>query len=725
MENHNDARGHTKSTRHKRTAKPSRPNTQAPATAQEKVDFASLIGHLGQAPSFGKPKPAKAREKKSAPITKSVVTYTRDELLALRESPMASSLQKDIAKIDGLTKSSRKGSAAFAVPFGAHAIDGNGSRKHTRLSARVDALKQSGASVRGSASPPSSPQQRRRPDGSDAGYGRQDTGGRSYTDRRDARGRSYRQDEEEELPEWARSGPMDVNDTMELHGFADDKRSIEEGLPDFFKTSGAGAGIGGMDILGGLEDDDALGGALEDSLEDSLASTMDAGPAATEADFFSTMATERISDHIAAPSEEDTSATGARSRFFSRDAVAPQDEEDADGNFGERQQRLPPQHSAATVFVQESTSTQLFAPGGAIDPSGSKHADTTEADRTQMQKFFGAAAGGMASAGISQGRGEQGNKPATGDASLPDAIPLQRIADVTDDRAALLKYFGTGGQQPQGATVNTTRIDTGTTKPTKSHQPPRVTSVASTDTIVLPSADPWKRPLAPPPPASATVPAPRDAVPPHGNESEQSSLLNMLGKAGIVSGTAAVGSTTPTPAVAPQSTNIATSVAAANPKSGMSRAFMPTSVIRKMGKKDGRKQPPPATQAPARQQMSSAHKPSASQHVGASVGTAPGGGPAQGGNNPHLPPQHPPPPPPLDPRAPHSYQYQYQGVPPNANYGIPHHAPYGVPAQHPHAYGGAPPSLYAPDSFSGVGLNPAQANIMKLFGIGGAPASST
>lgn len=25
---------------------------------------------------------------------------------------------------------------------------------------------------------------------------------------------------------------------MDLHGFADDKRSIEEGLPDFFKTSG-------------------------------------------------------------------------------------------------------------------------------------------------------------------------------------------------------------------------------------------------------------------------------------------------------------------------------------------------------------------------------------------------------------------------------------------------------------------------------------------------------
>lgn len=101
-----------------------------------------------------------------------------------------------------------------------------------------------------------------------------------------------------------------------------------------------GAGIGSMDILGGLEED-SLGGALEDP----STSTFDPAPAppATEADFFSIMATDTSEQP---PGEETTSpardVTGARSRFFSRHGIAPKDEEDADGNFGAQQQRIPP-----------------------------------------------------------------------------------------------------------------------------------------------------------------------------------------------------------------------------------------------------------------------------------------------------------------------------------------------------------------------------------------------
>lgn len=411
----------------------------------------------------------------------------------------------------------------------------------------------------------------------------------------------------------------------------------------------------------------------------------------------------------------------------------------------------------AELSVLESTDSASARPP--INASESKEVTNTAAaaaDRSQMMKFFGSA--NTTTAATMLGTSGSILAPWANDqppSNAPDApnsgraasnAPREQHDTAAVDRAAMLKHFGSGGAAqvpgtkniPGGSAAVVDHGASGTnTNPPASAEP--AATAATVDVIALPSADPWTRPHLPTPthhvvPPTTTPPthtSPSTVPPP--DHREQSSLFTMLGKAGIVTGAAppSQGGSDPS-AVTPPLLSVATAAppAGMKAKNGVSRAFMPTSVIRKMGKKDGKKQIPvtkkTAAPAPTLPLTSSVNKPTPAQPAAVSAGpilqaVTEGGGSKPSTMHTHPPPQvpHPQYHPQYGPHGahpgmgpPHSYQFPYQ-VPAT------HHTPYAMPPNQQYPHANNPPPAFVPDSFSGVGLNAAQANIMKLFGIGG------
>eukprot|EP00037_Helgoeca_nana_P021212 m.213318 g.213318 ORF g.213318 m.213318 type:complete len:695 (-) comp25557_c0_seq1:106-2190(-) len=474
-----------------------------------------------------------------------------------------------------------KGSAAL-MPFGDAPTGGKPpglATPRVKLSERVDALR----TKAGGQPSPQTVRRMERADPREARGGPRDPSwGKNSTPQqpqqtRDrgqaAQGRRGNNRKEEALPEWATES-FDRDDMMTLGGFAGDVD--DSNLPDFFKKAPAATS----------------GGGLEDPAPQEAARVVD------EDTFFGN-STEVNTDEAAT-----RKSSSKFSRFFAAD-----EEEPTESNIPQAPWSAdPPDDSASRERVRPPPTTEapIVRPSGNQGgPNGAPTAaPSVEDDRASLMRLFGMPGAGAPPPDATSNVVHNGRPPSAhgadqplstaGTASVNGAHPAQPDSgsasgrtsrSVEEDRSNLMRFFGGGGQPglpastpPQAqhsAAVNSSSV--GATRGHQSTNPPEPFYDDGEDDCETILMTPGSLQ-----PAESTT---------RSNDEFRNTLFAMLGKneGGSAVPPAQNAPSNPTPPTLSTPTSVPVSGAAKDEsRVKVSRAFMPTSVIRKMGKKDGR-----------------------------------------------------------------------------------------------------------------------------------------